>query len=108
MLSLPALDSWPRFFREVAFVRARQFFSEALVRCRVCLLRTPRMSLPAETKAAFCSELLVARPSPSAPATSSEASRPFQTPQDGVCLVLVSLDTLVFAEPVKDRLAQLA
>ena len=68
------------------------------------------MSLPAETKAAFCSELLVARPSPSAPATSSEASRPFQTPQDGVCLVLVSLDTLakLFAEPAKETAAQLA
>ena len=61
------------------------------------------MSLPAETKAAFCSELLVARPSPSAPATSSEPSRPVRTPQDGVCFVLVSLDTLALRGAKEDK-----
>ena len=77
MLSLLGFVGLGSFLRGRA-VRPRQFFSEALVRKTVCLLRTPRMSLPAETKAAFCSELLVARPSPSAPATSSEPSRPVQ------------------------------
>ena len=56
MLSLLGFVGLGSFLRGRA-VRPRQFFSEALVRCRVCLLRTPRMSLPAETKAAFCSEL---------------------------------------------------
>ena len=102
MLSLLGFVGLGSFLRGRA-VRPRQFFSEALVRCRVCLLRTPRMSLPAETKAAFCSELLVARPSPSAPATSSEPSRPLRTPQDGVCFVLVSLDTLALRGASKDK-----
>ena len=73
------------------------------MRCRVCQIGRAGLSLPAETKAAFCSELLVARPSPSAPATSSEHSRPVRTPQDGVCFVLVSLDASSSRSPGKEK-----
>ena len=47
MDALPLGSAGLRFFRGSRSVRPRQLFSEALVRCRVCLLRAPRMSLPA-------------------------------------------------------------
>ena len=102
MLSLLGFVGLGSFLRGRA-VRPRQFFSEALYARRVCLLGRANEQ-PGTMQSVLQLRAAALRALPSAPATSSEPSRPVLSPQDGVLPKQASVcDTLALTKLVHLR-----